>query len=182
MKINLDRVKIGMIGLVGTDGSLVGKVIEREQLDEGFGKVASQFTHVFISGGGMDEVSATFPKSKRRTLDAYRGRAILFLYPKDLEFRKYLRYKFAFFCASEANKAYPVQALTWWLLPDWLKGSSNWLTRGYLKFCSALASWGMWKIGQDLWPDTEDAGIMPAAFYEHRGLEHVYLLDKDWSL
>ena len=182
MKIDLDRVKIGMIGLVGSDGDLISRAIESEQLDEGFGIVASTFVHVFISGGELDEISATFPRTQRRTLEAYKGRAILFLYPKDLSFRERLRYKFAFFCASEANKPYPVQALAWWILPDWIKGSSNWLTKGYLKFCSALASWGMDMIGQDLWPDQEDSAIMPAAFYEHQGLEHAYLLDKDWEL
>ena len=182
MKVDLDKIKMGMIGLVGTDDTFIANVIEREQIAEGYTPAACKYTHAFISGGEQDEVSSTFPHCKRRTLNAYKGRAILFLYHKSSVFRDRLRYKFMFFVASEANKPYPVQALAWWLLPDFLKGSTNWLTRGYLKFCSALVSWGLTKIGLDPWPEHEDAVIMPAALYDCTNFEHIYYLPPDWRL
>lgn len=181
-KVDLDRIKMGMIGLVESDGDFLSRTIESEQLDESYPPEAAKYVHAFVSGGEEDEVSSTFPHTKRRTISAYRGRGILFLYHKSPMFRDRLRYKFAFFCASEANKPYPVQALTWWLLPDWLKGSSNWLCGKWLKFCSALVSWGLVKIGLDPWPDVPDNVIMPAALYVCDFFEHSYYLPPDWEL
>ncbi len=170
---DLDKVKNGMIGLVSGDGSFATKMIERIQLKEGYAPEHAKWTHVFISGGGPDEVSATFPRSIRRTLDAYEGREIKFLFHKNSFFRAALRYKFSFFCASECNKPYPVQALFWWFLPNWMRGLSNSLSLKWAKFCSYLADWGFKKVGMDLWPEDHESITMPARFSASGDFEAV---------
>jgi len=88
---DLSKIKMGMLGLVAGDDSLATNTIEKIQLKEGYAPEHAKWIHVFISGGGSDEVSATFPKSKRRTLSAYKGREIKFLYHKNSIFRAALR-------------------------------------------------------------------------------------------
>jgi len=167
---DMDKIKIGMIGLVESDGSFSNRTIEKMQLKEGFAPEDAIYSHVFISGGEKDEVSSSFPYIKRRTIDAYKGRRIKWVYLKDKNFREAppgripKRGKFAFFCASEMNKPYPVQALAWWLLPNWLRGSSNWLTRNWAKFCSFLADWGLKMVHFDVWVDSPENVTVPARF------------------
>ena len=164
MKYDYDKIHIGYFGLVETDGSFVDEQIVKAQLREGYSKEDAKWVHIFVSLGRMDEVSATTPTIKRRTLDAYKGRRIKFVSLKAIEHDPELRGRVAAFCASESRKPYPVQSLLFWLLPKWMRGKSNWLSLRYSRFCSALIDYGIIKGAFiDLWPDHEFT-VMPSRF------------------
>lgn len=164
-KLDLDKVKMGMVVCFKSDGSFISNRIEAYQKYIGFDVESSKIVHVAVSMGGPFIIEATWPRSRTSNLlEDHQGREYEFLYLRDPEFRLCKRKNVTVWAASRCNLDYGWRALLGFYLQAVLPiFGSNPLHVKRNPFCSYLVAWAFRRVGYDLWPGTSTDMITPAA-------------------
>lgn len=164
----LSLLKMGYIILYKTDGSKVGRLIEKKQLSEGFIPEHACYTHVEVSGGGQHSINISPPVSKLIDITKrHKGRYIKVVRYKNEEYEKSKRYKVAYFSASLCNKGYDFRGVISFVF-RWIKQNNR------LYFCSEGALWSLQKVFPAVLYKLKPQRCMPAHFCLPRDFETVY--------
>ena len=166
--MNLEILKRGYFILYSNEGGLFGDAIERRQLKAGFSAESANYTHVEVSGGGAYSVNISPPISKLiKITERHKGRYIIVVRYKNLEYEQGKRHAVAYFSATLCNRGYDLKGVLSFIF-KWIKQSNR------LWFCSEGASWSL----QMKFPEAGSYRVpskwMPAHFYPNGEFEKVW--------
>lgn len=135
-EFNLDIFKMGHFILYRHDKGFVGDRIIKAQLDMGFNKEDSQYTHIDVSGGGPYAVRVNPPTSREVDIrKQYPGKHVkVVCYLGDDYSTK--RYKVAYKAATHCNIVYDFTGVLKFRIPFLPNSNRNY-------FCSENALWAL---------------------------------------
>ena len=165
--INLDKFRMGYFILWKNQGGFVGNGIEIHQKGCGFSAEESKWVHIDVSGGGQWAVRVNPPATKVvDIIKTYPERHFKVVRFKDDEYEARLRYKVAFWAASNCNKKYDFMGILKMKIPFlW--------HRKDLFFCSENSLWSLQKEVPNA-TGKKPYNCMPADFLNPNYFEVVY--------
>ena len=126
----------------------------------------SPWSHVAMSVGHEFIVEATWPRSRVTTItDRLNVERIQIL--RKREQTDLQRTRRALWACTRSGWRYDAKSLSWWLLPDWLRGRKNWLS-SERPICSEQVAWAFWKNEEPIFPDHET--VAPVNYDGHPAL------------
>jgi len=137
------------------------------QNDLGLSKKATEYTHIDVCGGGQWAVRAVPPKII--TVDIYKkyqGREYLLLKYKHDDYDSKIRYKVAFWAATNVNVPYDILGVLKFRIP-FIFHSRN------AYFCSENGLWSLQKEIPSAFNSMKPYNCVPGHFYDSEEIEIV---------
>ncbi|MHA1754542.1 MAG: hypothetical protein ACTSYR_03385 [Candidatus Odinarchaeia archaeon] len=164
MKFNLDIPKMGYFIVYKRQEGFhpLEHLIYKEQINEGFSKEDSEYTHVETIIAGNETINHSFPIARRKKFaKKSKGRYIKIVAYNDENYNV-LRYKVSTFAASLNNTFYNIFSLLWFKINDKIFKKNNVLASRHTPFCSFGCAWALKKVFSESFDNSSI--VMPADF------------------
>lgn len=165
--MDLDKFRMGYFLLWIGGKDWVSRKIKAHQKQMGLSKQACRYTHIDICGGGQWAVRAVPPRIKMVDIrEAYKGREYALCRYIHNEYETRLRYKVAFWAATNVNMPYDILGLLRFKLP-FLFHSKKFF------FCSENALWSLRKEVTEAFGSLENHNCVPGHFFDSSEIEVI---------